>query len=160
MMARRLTLQAPDRPARAGWSIDVDALAREIATWGLTLPVVVRYSAGQNRVGSHGIRAASRFRSWDEARRHAGGWFHSITLSQDRPYGDAADTLWHELRHAMQAERWAADNLDHPRRFYRQAYRRARGRHGASYRENSYELDARHFAASYAQRVPLLIEGE
>lgn len=120
----------PGTVARAGWEIDIKALADARREHGIVLPILVRYTDGRYTYGCH--------------RANAKG--HRISLSQDKPADSANETLWHELCHAIQSEAWARESELPIGRFYREGYKPMRGPHGASYMENMYEVEARMFA--------------
>lgn len=76
--------------AAGGFTIDRKALAAAIEQLGLKLPVKIRYNA---RVG--GTQGNYRLRNGN----------HDIMLKSYLTPEQASSTLWHELTHAMQAER-------------------------------------------------------
>lgn len=97
--------------AGGGFRVDQQALRVAIELLGLKLPVKVRFNS---RVGS--TMGNYRFR----------GTHHDIMLKSYHDAAQASSTLWHELTHAMQAERsggtmetWASFNRDQKRYTYR-----------------------------------------
>lgn len=141
--------QLPLNPARAGWLVDPNAFDRATKELNITYPIRVRYSGGRYTYGTHYARAIKTGRLLNETT-----WeyeqFHVIVLLQNRPLEEANETLWHELRHAMQAEQYAelANRTNasiSPRKlithFYRDEYL-----DGVSYKNKYYEVDARDFA--------------
>lgn len=141
----------PKSPARGGWEILPSKVEAAIEEMGIRYHVRIRYSDGYYKVGGHGIRK-------NIIRGYGLRVWHRIVLSQDRGIEEANETLWHELRHAQQTEEWArssgVDSIPPQMMmlFYRQAYKQAKGPHGASYRENRYEVDCREFAAANSYR--------
>jgi hypothetical protein len=76
--------------AAGGFVIDRQALADACDLLGLKLPVKIRYNARVGTTnGNYQLRA---------------GW-HDIMLKSYHTAEQASSTLWHELTHAMQAER-------------------------------------------------------
>lgn len=73
-----------------GFVIDEHALAQAVITLGIKLPVKIRMHSRQgDTLGNHRLRAG----------------YHDIMLKSYRTAEQASSTLWHELTHAMQAER-------------------------------------------------------
>jgi hypothetical protein len=131
----------PPTRARAGWRIDLQAIKTAIDILEIKYPVRIRYIRGKYRRGTHYARKE----------------YHTITLSQDRPMKQANDTLWHELAHAQQAERFEERTGRPMRHFYREEYLESQGPWGASYQENFYEIDANEVAKEYGD-IQLLKE--
>lgn len=129
-----LRLQLPPTDARAGWQFDEVAFLKAIDLLGIKLPVRVRFMTGRYRLGTHYARVDH----------------HRITIHQAGSVTVSNNTIWHELAHAMQSERWAEKaGQANPSGFYRRKtgpYVRAAGRYGASYKENRYEIEARQIA--------------
>lgn len=148
LLTSTIKCEVPTVPARGGWLINPFALTRVIEELELRYLVSVRYTSGYYKNGGAGMRYPTR-------RNQITTMFHRITISQDKPLESANRTLWHELRHCYQRKefvRLALLDMDVEideimiYRWFRDEYRKARGRHGASYEENSYEMDARSFA--------------
>lgn len=131
-------LKLPEKNARAGW-IPARALILSAMDWlQIELPVLICYSGGKGYTyGTHHIS------------KHNGQNYHRITLYQDQPTDKANESLWHELAHAMQAEKWANATGQCIDRFYRDSYRHNRGEWGASYWNNYYEIEARKIADNH-----------
>jgi hypothetical protein len=127
--------------ARAGWVVNHAELIKVVKEFGLEHPVKIRFMKGIYRNGTHYNR-----------KTYDGNYWHRICINQDLPANEANSTLWHELAHAIQSERWAKSNGKSTTEFYRHAYTKAKGRHGASYAENKYEVDARIFAEKRKER--------
>lgn len=132
----------PEIPSRYGWRINVAELDAFVKRSGIKRLVVIRYSSGRYTWGSH--RAIRK-------------GYHRITLTQISSSYEANKTLLHELAHAVQSERWAEESGRPFWRFYKESYKWARGRHGASYIENEYEIEAREFADYNQDRIKLVI---
>lgn len=135
--------QLPLNPARAGWYIDHEAFDRTTKELEITYPIRVRYSGGRYTYGTHYARETKTGlmlspTEWEYEQHHV------IVLLQNRPIDEANETLWHELRHAMQSEHHAATNpgkrITH---FYREEYL-----DGRPYIHKTYEVDARNFASA------------
>lgn len=144
--------QLPLNPARAGWKVDHEVFDKTVKELNITYPIRVRYSGGRYTYGTHYARAIKTGlmlspTEWEYEQHHV------IVLLQNRPIEEANETLWHELRHAMQAEQYAelANRTNasiSPRKlithFYRDEYL-----DGNSYQNKHYEVDARNFAAQH-----------
>jgi hypothetical protein len=104
---------------RAGTEFDPEACQRAITAIKLQYPVVVKWSYGKRRLGSH---------RWMEI-------YHSITINAYLKPERASQCLWHELAHAMQVERIGYDA-------YWETYS-ALGRSGLAYKANPFELEAK-----------------
>lgn len=118
--------------ACGGFRIDAAALAAAVAEIGLTLPVRLAYNG---RVGN--TNGNYRFR----------GTHHAIMLKSYHTPQQATETLWHELCHAMQAER--AGDLKAWSGVYAQQRR-------YPYSRRPIEVEARQFAAARSHR-PLAV---
>ena len=84
----------PPANARAGWAIDIPAVIEACNKLNVKLPIHFRWITGKYRHGTHWMR------NYDE------GWGHRITLHQGHSIERANETLWHELMHARQMERY------------------------------------------------------
>lgn len=131
-------LQCTGDVARAGWVIDQDEVIKAMDMLGIEMPVHIRYMTGKYRYGTH-----------KETKTH-----HKITLDQTTPFGVANFTLWHELVHAMQAERFAKEK-GLPITLFYDEYKRGRGEWGRYYDGNKYELEANRLAARYEEMTLL-----
>lgn len=154
LLTSPILCEVPSSPARGGWSVDPFRLEEAITELQLRFLVRIRYTDGFYKLGGHTMKR----------KRHSDHLWHRIVLSQDRSKEQANEILWHELRHAYQQVRYAEDlarQIDGNDltslfvSFYREEYKKARGRHGASYRENRYEIDARRFATGMKGRYLL-----
>ncbi len=116
---------APATAARA-WRVDPEALKAACDLLGLRLPVKVRFNARQGATAGN--------------YRHK-GTYHDIMLKSYRTAEQASETLWHELTHAMQAERagdqWAWNSVANDQRRY-------------PYSRRPIEIEAREIAGAYA----------
>lgn len=134
--------ELPINPARAGWKIDHEVFDRITKELGIELDIKVRYSGGRYTYGTHYIKH-NAFRRKTIPSPIPVGYYHQIVLLQNRPIDEANETLWHELRHAMQAEAYAKKNPHKTvAHFYRDEYL-----DGRPYIHKVYEVDARDFAA-------------
>jgi hypothetical protein len=80
--------------AGRGWELDPGAILEAVELLGLRRPVRIRWTAGWRRSGCHRTRAAGA------------SYEHHITVSYLRGAEYASRTLWHELAHAFQTERY------------------------------------------------------
>ena len=123
--------------SRAGWVLDQDAVIEAMDTLGITYPVKIRFMTGKYRFGTHYENAES----------------HRITIHQGLSAEEASHTLWHELAHAMQAERYMKErNAPNLKGFYTE-YKRGRGEWGETYRGNIYEIEAERIADANSDRT-------
>lgn len=124
----------PETVAKAGWRINQPVLNSLLDQLNIKRLVVIRYSSGFYTHGMH------------REVRNNGNPFHRITLSQLNDDIFSNETLLHEVRHAYQSERWAEETGRPIWRFYREAYKQAKGGWGKAYQDNRYEIDCREFA--------------
>ena len=129
----RLTL--PSTIARAGWSIDEQAVLAAIDYLGIELPVRIRFMTTK-----YGASLGTHYSRED---------WHRVTVAQNiRQAGRASETLWHELVHCMQAERFVKKNpgktIDD---FHTEEYKLLDGEWGSSYVDNLLEKEANRIAA-------------
>lgn len=130
--------------APQAFKIDQAALAEAIALLGITLPVSVKITAhGGRTLGTHRFKAMHgtfmRDKSTDTA---SGGMYHHICIRSWLSVEQAGRTLWHELTHAMQAERETDRNAPLREQFEGWRFCAARGR-GTTYRAKPIEVEAR-----------------
>lgn len=139
-------LQCTGDVARAGWVLDQDAIIRAMDLLEIELPVHIRFMTGKYRRGS--IQNTG-----DNTR-------HKMTIDQNKPIESANRTLWHELTHAMQAERYSRKTgRSITEWFYDYTYNR--GPHGETYWLNGYEVEARQVAQDHKDDLLLIdIKGE
>ncbi len=131
-----------------GYRLDQRAINEAIDYLGLKLPVRVRFSS---RAGS--VRGNYRL-----GRSMAGPNFHNIMLKTYIGAEQASKTLWHELTHAMQAEREilaAGQALTDPAGKLTWQHADARGR-GRSYKNKPIEVEAREGEAMH-EACPLAV---
>ena len=141
-------LQCTGEQARAGWYLDQDAIIEAIDELGIKLPVHIRFMTATARAN----REYGRGRSWGKGGK---GWTHGthrntkqhhrITVDQERPAEDASNTLWHELAHAMQSEKWA-ERTGKDITLWHTDYKAVDGEHGRRYKGNLYEIEANQIA--------------
>lgn len=119
-------------PASAAkWRLDPAALREAIDFLGLTLPVKIKQTGHQGgRRGAYWLRQVARQR------------YHHITVKNWLTPEQACRTLWHELAHAMQAERY--NDPSAPFVVVQQAWANAPERRGA-YRNRPVEVEARSY---------------
>ncbi len=120
-------ISIPDKPAKGAWSIDIEQVAKATQLLGIELPIKIRYQGkGIFTAGTHYIRP----------------YMHFVALLQTLPLDKANKTLWHELAHAMQAERWSRETGRDICSHYREEYKVASGSWGFSYGGNRLEIEA------------------
>lgn len=127
---QRLLLPEKER-SKGGAAFNIGAIFEALDFLEIERPVEVKWSAGLRRRGSH------RFR--DEG--------HTITVSTYLDADELSTTLWHELVHCAQLERY-----DHSHEFsadYTNAY------YLTGYHANKFEVEAREVAEAYAAEFRL-----
>lgn len=127
---RMQQLECTGEVARAGWVLDQDEILAAMEKLGIECKVRIRFMTGRYTRGTH----------------RNGLDKHYITLDQNRNVFDTNLTLWHELAHAMQAERFAKET-GKPMTMFHQAYKYAKGEYGNGYHGNLYEVEANKIAA-------------
>lgn len=127
----RKEARAAEQKASGGFTVDRVALAAAIKQLGITMPVKLRFNA---RVG--GTQGNYRFRNGT----------HDIMLKSYHTPEQASSTLWHELTHAMQAER-AGGTQETWNSFAREQRR-------YTYNRRPIEIEARQMSEAMAH-VPL-----
>lgn len=128
-----LRLTTPATIARAGWSLDDAAILAAIDHLGIKLPVRIRFMTTKHGAtyGTHYSRP---------------GW-HRVTIAQNlKRAGRASETLWHELVHCMQAERFAEKTGKPITDFHDHEYKLMDGEWGRSYAGNLLEKEANRIA--------------
>ena len=131
-----LRLTTPSTIARAGWSINEAAVLAAIDFLGIEHPVNIRFMTTKygDTLGTH---------YWSRRRRQ-----HRITVAQNlKQAGRASETLWHELTHCMQAERFSKKTGQPIEDFHEEEYRLLNGEWGLTYQGNLLEKEARKVAA-------------
>lgn len=135
----------PRRPSAAGWLVDRAALEAALIDLGLRLPVTVRLTTGWRKAGV--------YRTRDEG--------HVVLLSGRHPIERANRTLWHELTHAVQAERdfsmWGLVDHDVAAFIMRLSSRRRYEDAGLDYDTNALEVEAREVADTLGGTAWLLV---
>lgn len=138
----------PNTVAKAGWRLDHKAIVAAVEVLKLSRAVKIRFTSGGEKRESNGGRSSATYGCHQiklDRDKNPMEFYHGITLSQIRTFEDANMTLWHEFRHAWQAESFARVSGKSIEGFYR-IYKNASGPHGESYKQNKFELDARAFA--------------
>jgi hypothetical protein len=134
--AKRAKRHAPKRAT--GLVLDREALKDACDLLGIMLPVHVRY----NGVAG-GTNGTHRYKYGHDAPPSAGvassAPYHHIVIKSYLSAEEATSTLWHELTHAVQAER--ASRID-PRAWWAVV----RAQHRWSYRMRPIEVEARAMA--------------
>lgn len=131
LLAAIIKYKVPPAPARAGYIVDVIALANACRQLHVDWPILFRWSTAQYKRGHH--------RGGIVANQH----YHQILLEQNRPIDSANRTLWHELAHAAQAEAFV--RAGHTLKDFDNTYN-AYGRTGQAYKTNPFEVDANQVA--------------
>lgn len=122
-----LRIDLPPKPARAGWTVNRTELVKALDYLEIRYPVRIRYIKGKYRYGSHYARTDPDH--------------HRITLHQDHAIDVANLTLWHELVHARQSERFVIRTGKPHDRFYWDEYKEVDGQWGETYKGNLYEIE-------------------
>lgn len=118
-------------PSAAQWRLDPDALREAIDLFGLALPVKIKQTGHQGgRRGAYSLR------------QDRGTRYHHITVKNWLTPAQACKTLWHELAHGMQAERF--NDPAAPFMVVQRAWADAPERQGA-YRNRPIEVEARSY---------------
>lgn len=150
----------PITTAKAGWRLDHKAILN--ATCGLLnlkRAVRVRFTSGGTKEANGEAFTKQTFGGYRvkiDFEKTPATFYHGITLSQIRSFQDANRTLWHELRHAWQAEQ-VADKTGKGMDIFHRVYKNADGPHGEGYAKNRFELDAKHFAQKQADAKNYLL---
>lgn len=139
--------------ARAGWYLDQDAILEAMDKLGIELAVNIRFMTATRRA----VSESGRGRSWGKGGKgYTYGTHrntpkcHKITVDQERTAEETTNTLWHELAHAMQSERWAKETGKDIRLWHHADYKAVDGDWGNRYKGNAYELEAYEIAATNA----------
>jgi hypothetical protein len=142
LLKTSMRLEAPDHPSKMGWRFNIPLIERALVTTDINIQcfVSIRFTGGVYRKGTH--RASAR-------------GYHRIAISGIYEMEEANVTLWHELRHAMQAERFSKGS-GLPLNYFYQQYKMNKGGWGASYQENKYEIDAREWSEYWGEKINLL----
>jgi hypothetical protein len=127
---RMQRLQCTGAVAKAGWVIDQDAVIDAMDSLEIEFPVHIRFMTARYRNGTHRTKVSDA---------------HHITLDQTRDIESSNFTLWHELTHAMQSERFARQTGKSIKRFHDEAYKE-HGVSGQAYNSNPYEREANRVA--------------
>jgi hypothetical protein len=139
-----LNNKVPNYKTKKGWQVNPYKLQEACDFLRIKRPVIIKYSKGKWTAGTHRSKIKN------------GVYYHGITLSHYLLVNEMNETLWHELVHAMQAEKYSADSGNPITDFFSKAYRPARGPHGVAVWRNKYEVEAREIAAAAAPERMLL----
>lgn len=135
----------PAIPTGPRWKLAHRAVREAQEFLGLTLPVTIKATGHKGgRYGCHSLRIGSNGRP-----------YHHITVKNWLDPAEAGRTLWHELTHAMQAERAALAAGASAPSDWLAAWRTAPERMGA-YRSRPIEVEARSFEA-FNDEQPLAV---
>lgn len=141
----RVAKPTTQRPQGGGFRVIPSALAEARDFLGLAFPVKIRTHA---RAGS----VRGNYRLGHDAH---GRPFHNIMLKDYLDPEQASKTLWHELTHAMQAERACTEAGATTADTQRMAWSGVRNLdRGIGYRRKSIEVEARE-GEQYAEALPL-----
>lgn len=150
---RALKVQLPPNiVAEAGWKFDINALTDACGALDLRKEVRLRFTSG-GKLG-HGTLGVHRIKIDMEVDPIV--FYHGITISQILTIDQGNLVLWHEMRHAWQAEVYAARSgkaIDGFNKFYKEND----GPHGQSYQSNAFEKDANAFAARMLAEGKMLL---
>lgn len=146
----------------SGWQVDEDALAQALIEMKIKHPVRIKQTSHPaGRFAAHGVRAASQA---PRGIRLPEGTqtYHHITVKSWLSVDEAGKALYHELAHAMQAERVIRNYLlYHPHASpvdQRGAWYAYEGRtRSTPYEERPIEIEAREYEALNTLN-PLAIE--
>ena len=140
---RRKARVAEARSQARPWRLDRAALAEVIDFLGLEMPVTVKQTSRVGaQSGCHNFKPAQgQFYTDPERDTACGGMTHHITVKDYIGPERASEVIWHELTHAMQAERAAAGLTDPRDQFDAWAACKIKG----VYRESPIEREARDY---------------
>lgn len=127
-----------------GWRVNQAALKEAIDFLGIKLPVRVKQTGRRGpQQGAHYFRQRfGQFMKNPDKDTASGGFYHHITVKNYLTAEEAGRTIWHELAHAMQAERETANAATMREAFDAWKFCSARGR-GITYRAKPIEVEAR-----------------
>lgn len=155
--------RATTRPDNPPWDLDDRAIREAREFLGLRHPVRLKKTgAAGGRVGAHQLRPTGGLAGVKNGRLvnpdTATGLIHHITLKSWQSAEQASRTIWHELTHALQAERAASElSADTPLAAIRAWNRVAARDRGIAYNRKSIEVEAREYE-SFAAEHPLVKE--
>ena len=145
-------------PATPGWLVDETNLARAIKDLKIKFPVRIKTTGHRGgRLGAHQLRFG--YDAPRGTRIPAGTHFyHHITVKSWLSAQNAGETIWHELTHAMQAERAiresAKENHGASLVTLKKAWENHPMRKGRRYLTRPCEVEARSYEHRNAQ-IPL-----
>lgn len=127
-----------------GFTIDRVNLAEAIDLLGIKFPVQIKFNSRNGAtLGNHRfVPRAGKFKVNPDLDTASGGMVHRIMLKSYLTPDQAGRTLWHELTHAMQAERESASAATMREAFEAWRFCSARGR-GTTYLRKPIEVEAR-----------------
>lgn len=121
--------------ARGGWYFDQEAILEALDELNIKLYMQLKFMTGKYRYGTHRVKKGTTHPR-----------FHHITVDQNHSPQEASNTLWHELAHAMQAERWAERTGRDIYLQHWEDYKAVDGEWGNRYNGNKYEIEANQLA--------------
>lgn len=95
----------PKPRRKTGWKINEAAIQEACEFLGLTLPIYFDHSSGYKNAGSYGPRFGWALPQAAPEHLRRAPLVHRIMVRRFDDAEAASRTLWHELAHAMQAER-------------------------------------------------------
>lgn len=149
-LANHLRLTLPPTDSRQGWRYDDEAILAAIDFLGIKLPVRIRHMTTKYgaTLGTHRGKCTK------------GEYWHRVTVAQNfKKAGRASETLWHELVHCMQAERFAEETGKTILDFHDEEYVILNGVWGLTYEGNLLEREANRIALERNTYYMLCKEG-
>lgn len=146
----RLTLPPTDG---RNWQLDERMILQAIDILEIKLPVRIRFmsSYATNRYGES--------KNWRGGAHYSRDGWHRVTINQAYKEPESASkTLWHELAHCMQAERFVERTARPLRDFHDEEYKLLDGEWGRSYQGNLLEIEANNIASKNYLIYPLAKE--
>jgi len=154
-----LRLQLPPTDAASGWSLDETAILEAIDYLGIKLPVRIRFMTSYAyKYNNYGEKVK---KSWTGGTHYSRQTWHRVTINQRyKKTSSASETLWHELVHCMQAERFAERTGQSINLFHEYEYKKTDGEWGRTYEGNLMEIEANKIAAEQTAAGKFLCKGD
>lgn len=128
-----------------GWYLDQDAILEAMDKLEIRLPVTIRLQKSKYRSPKHYLK-------YNKLE-------HFLVIPRNCKFAHANYSLWHELTHCRQAERWYfADTRRKLWNWHWDDYKAVDGDWGNRYRGNAYEIEANAIAAENAD-IHLVVFG-
>jgi hypothetical protein len=99
-----LSIKLKPRQSKA-WAIDDAAFAQAVEFLGLRHPIFLDYTSSYKNAGTYSLRYGWALPKSAPARLRHATLVHRIMVRRADSAADVSRALWHELCHAMQAER-------------------------------------------------------